>query len=138
MSVTAVVQRSQERALEILRRTGKPFPNYFARNTDDEVCARPSRADVQPPGSSVDALGLTCVDLGRGARERVWVFEPALEGVAIPGWTDEELFVAVAAHELGHAMGLVHHAGPYLMNPTIGGSKLPAPDDVAQWRDLHR
>ena len=40
MSVTAVVQRSQERALEILRRTGNPFRNYFARNPDDEVCAR--------------------------------------------------------------------------------------------------
>ncbi len=29
-----------ERALEVLRRTGNPFRNYFARNPDDEVCAR--------------------------------------------------------------------------------------------------
>jgi len=29
-----------ERALEILRRVGNPFRNYFARNPDDEVCAR--------------------------------------------------------------------------------------------------
>jgi hypothetical protein len=29
-----------ERALEILRRAGNPFRNYFARNPDDEVCAR--------------------------------------------------------------------------------------------------
>src|SRR3984957_8155502 len=28
------------RALEVLRRAGKPFRNYFARNPDDEVCAR--------------------------------------------------------------------------------------------------
>jgi hypothetical protein len=32
--------RSQsERALEVLRRAGNPFRNYFARNPDDEVCA---------------------------------------------------------------------------------------------------
>src|SRR5436190_13141628 len=29
-----------ERALELLRRVGNPFRNYFARNPDDEVCAR--------------------------------------------------------------------------------------------------
>jgi hypothetical protein len=29
-----------ERALETLRRAGNPFRNYFARNPDDEVCAR--------------------------------------------------------------------------------------------------
>src|SRR5437588_4371445 len=30
----------KERALEVLRRAGNPFRNYFARNPDDEVCAR--------------------------------------------------------------------------------------------------
>jgi hypothetical protein len=30
----------QERAFEVLRRAGNPFRNYFARNPDDEVCAR--------------------------------------------------------------------------------------------------
>src|SRR6187399_2304195 len=29
-----------ERATEALRRAGNPFRNYFARNPDDEVCAR--------------------------------------------------------------------------------------------------
>lgn len=29
-----------DRALEVLRRAGNPFRNYFARNPDDEVCAR--------------------------------------------------------------------------------------------------
>ncbi len=38
---TAVAARSlSERALEVLRRAGNPFRNYFARNPDDEVCAR--------------------------------------------------------------------------------------------------
>jgi hypothetical protein len=37
----AVAERTlQERALEVLRRAGNPFRNYFARNPDDEVCAR--------------------------------------------------------------------------------------------------
>ncbi|MHB1426053.1 MAG: hypothetical protein ACYC3I_23060, partial [Gemmataceae bacterium] len=39
MSTTAVVRALPERALELLRRTGNPFRNYFARNPDDEVCA---------------------------------------------------------------------------------------------------
>src|SRR5881227_376946 len=42
MSVSeAVGERSlQERALEVLRRTGNPFRNFFARNPDDDICAR--------------------------------------------------------------------------------------------------
>jgi hypothetical protein len=37
----AVADRTlPERALEILRRVGNPFRNYFARNPDDDVCAR--------------------------------------------------------------------------------------------------
>ena len=38
--MAAVAMRSlSERALEVLRRAGNPFRNYFARNPDDEVCA---------------------------------------------------------------------------------------------------
>jgi hypothetical protein len=38
---TAAAPRSlPERALEVFRRAGNPFRNYFARNPDDEVCAR--------------------------------------------------------------------------------------------------
>lgn len=37
----AVAERTvSERALEMLRRAGNPFRNYFARNPDDDVCAR--------------------------------------------------------------------------------------------------
>jgi hypothetical protein len=39
MSTTVAVRSLPERALELLRRTGNPFRNYFARNPDDEVCA---------------------------------------------------------------------------------------------------
>src|SRR5207302_2530881 len=44
---TAVAERTlQERALEALRRAGNPFRDYFARNADDEVCARYHVADL--------------------------------------------------------------------------------------------
>src|SRR5262249_24951962 len=36
----AAARPLSERALECLRRAGNPFRNYFARNPDDEVCAR--------------------------------------------------------------------------------------------------
>ncbi len=39
MSTTAVTRSLPERALDVLRRAGNPFRNYFARNPDDEVCA---------------------------------------------------------------------------------------------------
>jgi hypothetical protein len=40
-ATAAVGTRSlPERAFEVLRRAGNPFRNYFARNPDDEVCAR--------------------------------------------------------------------------------------------------
>jgi hypothetical protein len=39
-AATAALRPVSERALEVLRRAGNPFRNYFARNPDDEVCAR--------------------------------------------------------------------------------------------------
>ncbi len=40
MPATVAQRPVVERALEVLRRAGNPFRNYFARNPDDEVCAR--------------------------------------------------------------------------------------------------
>ena len=39
-AAAAPVRSLPERALEVLRRAGNPFRDYFARNPDDEVCAR--------------------------------------------------------------------------------------------------
>jgi hypothetical protein len=36
----AAIRSLPERAMEVLRRAGNPFRDYFARNPDDEVCAR--------------------------------------------------------------------------------------------------
>jgi hypothetical protein len=40
MQVSVAARSLSERAFEVLRRSGNPFRNYFARNPDDEVCAR--------------------------------------------------------------------------------------------------
>src|SRR6267154_1391549 len=40
MSATLTDPVMQDHAVEVLRRSGNPFRNYFARNPDDEVCAR--------------------------------------------------------------------------------------------------
>src|SRR5580704_7177987 len=40
MTATMTNRPLTERALDVLRRAGNPFRNYFARNPDDEVCAR--------------------------------------------------------------------------------------------------
>jgi hypothetical protein len=40
MSVSVGTRPLHERAIEVLRRSGNPFRNYFARNPDDEVCTR--------------------------------------------------------------------------------------------------
>src|SRR5947209_3656888 len=40
MSTALSARPLAERAIEVLKRAGNPFRNYFARNPDDEVCAR--------------------------------------------------------------------------------------------------
>src|SRR3954469_10241343 len=40
MSTATATRSLSERAFDVLRRAGNPFRNYFARNPDDEVCAR--------------------------------------------------------------------------------------------------
>src|SRR5262245_61798439 len=40
MPATVASRPLADTALEVLRRAGNPFRNYFARNPDDEVCAR--------------------------------------------------------------------------------------------------
>jgi hypothetical protein len=40
MTTATAASPRTDRAVEALRRSGNPFRNYFARNPDDEVCAR--------------------------------------------------------------------------------------------------
>src|SRR5262245_13414630 len=39
-TATTIERPATERAMDALKRGGNPFGNYFARNPDDEVCAR--------------------------------------------------------------------------------------------------
>src|SRR5881392_2818587 len=40
MTPTACAPALTDRTLDVLRQAGNPFRNYFARNPDDDVCAR--------------------------------------------------------------------------------------------------
>ncbi len=62
MSTTTTERPASERALELLRRGGNPFRNYFARNPDDEVCARYHVPELFAPERE---LLLSIVDLYR-------------------------------------------------------------------------
>jgi hypothetical protein len=62
MSLATTERLPAERALELLRRSGNPFRNYFARNPDDEVCARYHVPELFAPEREV-LLGV--VDLYR-------------------------------------------------------------------------
>src|SRR5438067_4466613 len=62
MSAAVTARPLTDRALEALRRAGNPFRNYFARNPDDEVCARYHVAELFAPER--DQL-LAVVDLYR-------------------------------------------------------------------------
>src|SRR5438128_7319405 len=46
MSTATATRSLSERAFDVLRRAGNPFRNYFARNPDDEVCARYHVSDL--------------------------------------------------------------------------------------------
>lgn len=73
MSQAVVTRSSPEHALEPLRRAGNPFRNYFARNPDDEVCARYHVPELYR--DERDVL-LTIVDLYRG--------EPSTHSEVVP------------------------------------------------------
>src|SRR5436189_145219 len=63
MTATQVQERPiTDRAVEALRRSGNPFRNYFARNPDDEVCARYHVADLY---AAERRLLLSIIDLYR-------------------------------------------------------------------------
>ena len=49
MSAAVTTRPLTDRAMEALRRAGNPFRNYFARNPDDEVCARYHVAELFAP-----------------------------------------------------------------------------------------
>ena len=71
-TATAASPRS-DRAVEALRRSGNPFRNYFARNPDDDVCARYHVPDLYADERS---LLLSVIDLYR--------YDPGTHSEVIP------------------------------------------------------
>ena len=53
MSATATARPTADRAFDTLRRAGNPFRNYFARNPDDEVCARYHVPELFSPRAAI-------------------------------------------------------------------------------------
>src|SRR4051794_21946248 len=62
MTTAPAASPRTDRAVEALRRTGNPFRNYFARNPDDEVCAR---YHVPALYAAERAILLNVIDLSR-------------------------------------------------------------------------
>jgi hypothetical protein len=62
MTTATAASPRTDRAVEALRRSGNPFRNYFARNPDDEVCARYHVPDLY---AAERALLLSIIDLYR-------------------------------------------------------------------------
>src|SRR5260370_507806 len=83
-----------ERALEVLRRTGNPFRNYFARNPDDEVCAR---YHVPELFAAERDLLLGVVDLYR--------FDPATHSEIIPVLGNKGAGKTHLLHSIKHGSG---------------------------------
>ena len=68
-NMTATITRTlTERAHDVLRRAGNPFRNYFARNPDDEVCARYHVAELFAARARPAARRRRSVPLRPGAR----------------------------------------------------------------------
>jgi hypothetical protein len=62
MTTATASRPDTDRAVQALRRSGNPFRNYFARNPDDEVCARYHVPDLY---AAERALLLAVIDLYR-------------------------------------------------------------------------
>jgi hypothetical protein len=70
---TATANPRMDRAVDALRRSGNPFRNYFARNPDDEVCARYHVPDLY---ASERTLLLSIIDLYR--------YDPSTHSEVVP------------------------------------------------------
>jgi hypothetical protein len=91
----ALLERSlQDRAMELLRRSGNPFRNYFARNPDDDVC---SRYHVQELYARERDQLLAVVDLYR--------FDPAAHSEVVPVLGNKGAGKTHLLHSIKHGQG---------------------------------
>jgi hypothetical protein len=95
------------------------------------------RVGTPTVGGSIQVVNATLAEgtAGRTAwTGDVWFVEIDLGQIAARGYNAQE----VMAHELGHAMGLVHTGPGTLMCATlVCAAELVMPADVAQWDSRH-
>ena len=95
MTTATTTERSApERALDALRRSGNPFRNYFARNPDDEVCARYHVPELFAPERD---LLLSVVDLFRN--------DPAMHSEIVPVLGNKGAGKTHLLHSIKHGAG---------------------------------
>src|SRR5919112_241626 len=83
-----------DRAVEALRRTGNPFRNYFARNPDDEVCARYHVPDLY---AAERAILLNVIDLYR--------YDPTAHSEVVPVLGNKGAGKTHLLHSIKHGAG---------------------------------
>src|SRR5438034_4610737 len=83
-----------DRALEALRRCGNPFRNYFARNPDDEVCARYHVPELFAPERD---LLHAIIDLYR--------YDPMTHSEVVPVLGNKGAGKTHLLHSIKHGMG---------------------------------
>ena len=103
-AATAAARTLNDRALEVLRRAGNPFRNYFARNPDDEVCARYHVSELFSRERS-QLLGV--VDLYR--------YDPTTHSEVVPVLGNKGAGKTHLLHSIKHGDG-----GPWQMLVTPG------------------
>src|ERR671936_1900163 len=94
MSAAVTDRPLTDRALEVLRRAGNPFRNYFARNPDDEVCARYHVAELF--AAERDQL-LGVVDLYR--------YDPTTHSEVVPVLGNKGAGKTHLLHSIKHGVG---------------------------------
>jgi hypothetical protein len=92
------------------------------------------------PSTVATNVGMGATQHNTGITFRVDVVDGATVHIAVdePGLKDATNRVKTMGHELGHALGLVHHTGHFLMNPLMDADQAeePTADDVAQFEAL--
>src|SRR5438045_3073905 len=92
-TATAAAPRT-DRAVDALRRSGNPFRNYFARNPDDEVCARYHVPDLY---AAERGLLLSVIDLYR--------YDPMTHSEVIPVLGNKGAGKTHLLHSIKHGLG---------------------------------
>jgi len=94
MTTATASRPPADRAVEALRRSGNPFRNYFARNPDDEVCARYHVPDLY---AGERALLLSVIDLYR--------YDPGTHSEIIPVLGNKGAGKTHLLHSIKHGGG---------------------------------